>query len=110
MKHSPTAVAGLPDDFVSKDDAGLFAFISTLRVNVKAKVAADQQRGLPLSEIVDQVREMVRVAGETAPHPKPFPPSALPAITRQAIAWCVEAYRPADLIPTPSAPVNLPTG
>jgi hypothetical protein len=109
MKDSPNAIAGLPDDFVSKDDAGLFAFISTLRLKVKAKVAADQERGLPLSEIVDQVREMVRAAEEGAQHPKPFPPSALPAITRQAIAWCVEAYRPADLTPTPSVPAIVPT-
>jgi len=27
----------------------------------------------------------------------------------QAIAWCVEAYRPADLIATPSTPAKVPT-
>jgi len=58
MKDSSIAVSGRPDDFVAPDDEGLFAFVSTLRVSVKAKVAAEQQRGLPLSEIVDQVREM----------------------------------------------------
>ncbi|MDP9201360.1 MAG: hypothetical protein M3P26_05445, partial [Gemmatimonadota bacterium] len=60
MKDSSTAVAGLPGDLVSRDDEALFAFIDTLRLSVKAKVAAEQRRGLSLSEIVVQVREMVR--------------------------------------------------
>jgi hypothetical protein len=90
----PTPVAGLSDDFVSKDDEGLFAFIETLRLSVKAKVAEEQQRGLSLSEIVVQVREMVRIAEEEAGQPKPFPSRAFKAISRQALAWCVEAYRP----------------
>lgn len=94
MKDSSIAIAGLPDDFVSQDDEGLFAFINTLRASVRAKVAAEQQRGLSLSEIVVQVREMVRLAQEEANHLKPFPPRALRAISRQAVAWCVEAYRP----------------
>jgi hypothetical protein len=95
MKDSSIAIAGLPDDFVSQDDEGLFAFISTLRVSVRAKVAAEQQRGRPLSEIVAQVREMVRVAQDEAQHPKPFSARALRAISKQAVAWCVEAYEPA---------------
>ena len=99
MKHPPIAVAGLPDEFASADDEGLFAFISTLRLSVKAKVAADQQRGLSLGEIVVQVREMVRLARENAVSPKPFPSRAFRAISREAIAWCVEAYRPVVLIP-----------
>jgi hypothetical protein len=90
----PTPVAGLPGDFVSKDDEGLFAFIETLRLSVKAKVEEEQQRGLSLSEIVVQVREMVRIAEEDAGQPKPFPSRAFKAISRQALAWCVEAYRP----------------
>ena len=94
MKDPSMANAGLPDDFVSKDDERLFAFINTLRLSVRAKVAAEQQRGLSLSEIVVQVREMVRLAERDADHPKPFPSHALRAISRQAIAWCVEAYRP----------------
>lgn len=94
MKHPPIAVAGLPDAFVSANDEGLFAFINTLRLSVKAKVAADQQRGLSLAEIVVQVREMVRLAREDAAHPLPFPSRAFRTISREAIAWCVEAYRP----------------
>jgi len=94
MQNVPNAVVGLPDDLVSPDDEGLFAFIRTLRVAVKAKVRAEQQRGRPLSEIVPEVREMVRVAEASAPHPKPFPSRAYRALSRQAVAWCVEAYRP----------------
>ena len=90
----PTPVAGLADDFVAKDDDGLLAFIETLRLSVKAKVAEEQQRGLPLSEIVVRVREMVRIAEEDSGHPKPFPSRAFRVISRQAVAWCVETYRP----------------
>jgi len=92
MKESP--IAGSSDDLISRDDQGLFEFIDALRASVRAKVAAEQQRGLSLSEIVVEVREMVRLAREDADHPLPFPSHALRAISRQAIAWCVEAYQP----------------
>jgi hypothetical protein len=92
----PIATAGVPDDFVSQEDENLFAYINTLRLSVKAKVEAEQQRGLSLSEIVVQVREMIRVAEEDAHRPAPFPSRAFRAISRQAVAWCVEAYRPLD--------------
>ena len=116
MKDPSIAIAGLPDDFVSREDEGLFAFINSLRLSVRAKVAAEQQRGLSLSEIVVQVREMVRLAELDADHPKPFPSHAIRAISRQAVAWCVEAYRP-DVIaagndfsaqPNEFAPRSLP--
>jgi hypothetical protein len=94
LKDYSIPIAGLAGDFVSRDDEGLFAFIDTLRVSVKAKVVAEQRRGLSLSEIVVQVREMVRLAEESAHHPNPFPPHTIRAISRQAVAWCVEAYRP----------------
>jgi hypothetical protein len=90
----PVTVAGLPHDFVSEADEGLFAFINTLRLSVKAKVAAEQERGLSLSEIVVQVREMARIAEQEAQHPKPFTEHAFRAIARQAVAWCLEAYQP----------------
>ncbi len=92
MKESP--ISGSSDDLISRDDQGLFAFVDTLRASVRAKVAAEQQRGLSLSEIVVEVREMVRLAQEDADHPLPFPSRAFRAISRQAIAWCVEAYQP----------------
>ncbi len=98
LKDSPIAIAGVPGDFISQDDEGLFAFVNTLRLSVKAKVAAEQLRGLPLSEIVVQVREMARLAGQEAQDPKPFSSHAFRAISRQAVAWCVEAYQPAVFI------------
>src|SRR5688572_19046452 len=94
MKDRPIAITGLPGDFVSQDDEGLFAFVNTLRLSVKAKVAAEQQRGLTLAEIVVQVREMVRLAEQEAEHPPAIPPSAFRGISRQAVAWCVEAFHP----------------
>lgn len=94
MKDRPITIAGLPGDFVSQDDEGLFAFVNTLRLAVKAKVAAEQQRGLTLAEIVVQVREMVRLAEAEAQHPTGIPPSAFRSISRQAVAWCVEAFHP----------------
>jgi hypothetical protein len=90
----PVVVSGLPDDFVSRDDEGLFAYITALRLSVKTKVAVEQERGLSLSEIVVQVREMVRLAEEEGRHPKAFPSRAFRAISRQALAWCIESYRP----------------
>ena len=116
MKDSSIAIAGLPVDLVSPDDEGLFAFINALRLSVRAKVAAEQQRGLSLSEIVVQVREMVRLAEQDVPQPNPFPPHALRAISRQAIAWCVEAYRPVIItarndfsaVPNEPDPQSLP--
>src|SRR6266480_2143190 len=114
LMSSSIPVVGLPDDFVSSDDERLFAFISTLRASVKARVAAEQQRGHPLSEIVVQVREMTRVAEREAPHPKPFSAHAFRAIAKQAIAWSIESFRPAvfadrkesirDPFPTESLP------
>jgi hypothetical protein len=95
MKDFSIAIASLSDDFVSQGDEKLLAFIDTLRVSVRARVAAGQRRGLPLTEIVGQVREMVRLAEEDADRSTPFPPRAFPAILKQALAWCVEAYRPA---------------
>lgn len=108
MKDSSIAIAALQDDFISRDDEDLFAFISTLRLSVKAKVAEEQQRGLSLSEIVVQVREMVRLAERDAKQSKPFTPHALRAISRQAIAWCVESYRPLSL--TAGNDLSTPNG
>jgi len=94
MKDKPVPIKTLPGDFVAPDDAELFAFIHSLRNSVRIKVAAGQQRGLSLAEIVVQVREMVRFAEEDPTLPKAFPPTAFRAMTRQAVAWCIEAYNP----------------
>jgi hypothetical protein len=93
----PTPTPRPPGDFVSQEDEGLSAYINALCVSVKEKVVADQQRGLSLSEIVVQVREMVRLAEKDDHHPQPVPSRASRAISRQALAWCVEAYRPVDI-------------
>jgi len=98
LKDSPIAIAGVPGDFISHDDERLFAFVNALRLSVKEKVAAEQVRGTPLSEIVVQVREMARLADQEAQAPKPFTPHAFRAIARQAVAWCIEAYRPPVLL------------
>jgi len=94
MIDSPLGIAGPQGHGDSTDDGGLFAFTNALRVSVRAKVVAEQNRGLSLSEIVIQVREMVRVAEEDARTPRRFPSRAFRAISRQAVAWCVESYRP----------------
>ena len=85
-----------------RDDKAFFAFMSGLRSSVRARVAAEQQRGRPLREIVVEVREMTLLAERETPHPKPFSAHAFRAIAKQAIAWSIEAYR-ARLIAESSA-------
>jgi hypothetical protein len=97
MKDSPVSIVGLPGDFVSRDDEDLFSFINALRLSVKAKVAEEQQQGLSLAEIVVRVREMVRFAEQDALQSKVFPSHAYRAISRQAVAWCVESYQPLSI-------------
>jgi hypothetical protein len=97
MKDSPIAIVGLPGDFLSQDDEDLFSFINALRLSVKAKVVEEQQHGLSLAEIVVHVREMVRLAEQDAERSKHFPSHALRAISRQAVAWCVETYKPLSI-------------
>jgi len=92
MNDSPAVASQIPDDFVSRDDEELFAFINRLRISVKAKVAAEQQRGRSLTEIIIKVQEMVQIAEGKTQHPKPFPADAIPAISRQAVSWCVDAF------------------
>jgi hypothetical protein len=94
LKDSPIPIAGVPGDFISRDDERLFAFVNALRLSIKEKVAAEQLRETPLAEIVIAVREMAQLAEQEAPNPKPFTPHAFRAIARQAVAWCIEAYQP----------------
>jgi hypothetical protein len=97
MRDTPIPIVGLPGDFVSQDDEDLFSFINTLRLSVKAKVAEEQQHGLSLAEIVVHVREMVHTAERDVQHSKHFPSHAFRAISRQAVAWCVETYQPLSI-------------
>jgi hypothetical protein len=94
MKDKSVPINPLPGDFIEPDDARLFAFVNSLRNSVRLKVAAGQQRGLSLAEIVVQVRDMVRFAEEDPNLPAPFPSTALRALSRQAVAWCIEDYNP----------------
>lgn len=94
MKDSQVPIISLSGDFVTADDQQLFSFIDSLRNSVKEKVGAGQRRGLSLAEIVVEVREMVRFAEEDPDLPTPFPSHASKAISRQAVAWCIEAYQP----------------
>ena len=97
MKDPPIAIVGLPGDFGAQDDEDLFSFINTLRLNVKAKVAEEQQHGLSLAEIVIHVREIVRLAEQDAQQSRRFPSHAFRAISRQAVAWCIESYQPLSI-------------
>jgi hypothetical protein len=123
MNDFPIPALGPPVPVVGPDDHDLFAFIDSLRLTVKEKVAAEQDRGLSLSEIVVQVREMVRLAEADPYQPNRFPSRAFRAIARQAVGWCVESYQPlvfadrvgrrelpASRIPPSAQPLLVPTG
>ena len=94
MEKSPIGIVRLPDKFGSPADSSRFAFIDALRQSVRARVLAEQRRGLPLAEIVILVREMVRLTEEATSHSRPTGSLAFRSISRQAVAWCLEAYRP----------------
>ena len=94
MNDFPNPALGPPAPIVVPDEHELFAFIDRLRLSVRAKVVAEQDRGLSLSEIVVQVREMVRQAEVDPREANRFPSRAFRAIARQAVAWCIESYRP----------------
>jgi hypothetical protein len=94
LKKLPKPIAGVPGDLISRDDERLFEFVDALRVSVKSRVAAEQRRGLSLADIVPQVREMALLAERGAQDPKPFSTEGFRAISRQAVAWCIEAYQP----------------
>lgn len=98
LKDSPKPIAIVPGDFISRDDKRLVEFVDTLRLSIKARVAVEQARGLSLADIVVQVREMTKLAEEETGDPKPFSAHAFRAISRQAVAWCMEAYQPAPIV------------
>jgi hypothetical protein len=107
LKDSRKPIAGVPGDFIARDDERLFEFVDALRVSIKAKVAAEQLRGLSLSDIVAQVREMTKLAEREAQEPKPFTSHGFRAISRQAVAWCMEAYQPRAFIEERDLPADL---
>ena len=94
MQKPPRSIPEIPRRLVSRDGLGLFAFIRTLRLAVRAKVAADQSLGLAFAEIIVNVREMVSLSEDAASHSGPRPSPEFRAIAKQAEAWCLEAYQP----------------
>ena len=94
MKTPPTIPPALPRRLVSRDaSGGVFAFIRTLRLAVQARVAAEQNSGVPFAEIVVHVREMVELSEEAAGQSGLRPSAEFRAIAKQADAWCLEAYQ-----------------
>src|SRR4051812_13716184 len=92
MERPPNSIAA-PRRLVSRAGIPLFAFVRTLRLAVRARVAADQSRGVPFAEIVVHVREMVSRAEDAGSHSDPRPSLELIAIAKRADAWCREAYQ-----------------
>ena len=112
MKKPPNSIPGPQHRFLSPDDTSLFAFVGTLRLAVRARVKDEQIHGVSFADIVIQVREMVRRSEEAAGHSSARGSSTFRAISKQAVAWCLEAYRPApgqiDL-PRDRFPLKSPT-
>jgi hypothetical protein len=109
MNDLPISASGPPVPFVVPDEGDLFAFIDALRLSVRARVAAEQDRGLSLSEIVVQVREMVRQVEVDSHESNRFPSRVYRGIARQAVGWCIESYRPlvfADRVHPPEHPLR----
>ena len=109
MKKPPNGIPGPPRRLISREGTPLFAFVRTLRLAVRARVAADQRRGVPFAEIVVRVREMVSRTEDAGSHSSVRPSLEFQAISKRAEAWCLEAYQspaqsdlPTDRFPPPS--------
>ena len=112
MKKSLPAISKPRVEFISPDDTSLFSFIRSLRLSIRARVAAEQSRGIALAEIATHVREMVQVTDEAANHSVSYASPAFRSISRQAEGWCLEAYRNArgnNELPTDRFPHESPT-
>ncbi|HTD84226.1 MAG TPA: hypothetical protein VK648_10595 [Gemmatimonadaceae bacterium] len=112
MKKLPNSIPALPHRFLAPNDTSLFAFVGALRLAVRAKVKDEQRLGVSFAEIVIHVREMVRDSEETAGHSSDHVSPTFRSISRQAVRWCLEAYRPAPgqrELPGDRFPVESPT-
>jgi len=112
MKKSLPRISKPPVELISPDETSLFTFIRSLRLSIRARVAAEQSRGIGLAEIAIHVREMVKVTDEAASHSASYASPAFRSITRQAEGWCLEAYRDArgnKELPTDRYPQESPT-
>jgi len=79
---------------VSPRDLTLLEFVSALRRSVVATVLAERRRGIPLAQIVVNVREMVRLKEEAADPATQTSSLAFRAISKCAVGWCIDAYLP----------------
>jgi hypothetical protein len=109
MNTPPNSIPPLSRRLVSNDAGGIFAFIRTLRLAVRARVAADHNRGVPFAEIVIHVREMISLSEDSAGQSGERPSTEFRAIAKQADAWCVEAYRGIDDERAPRQPGQFHT-
>jgi hypothetical protein len=96
MNKPPNSIPPLSRRLVSNDGGGIFAFVRTLRLAVRARVAAEQNSGVPFAEIVLHVREMISLSEDAAGQSGIRPSPEFRAIAKQADAWCLEAYRRID--------------
>jgi hypothetical protein len=109
MNKPPNIIPPLSRRLVSNDGGGIFAFIRTLRLAVQARVAADQNRGVPFAEIVIHVREMIDLSENSAAQSGERPSTEFRAIAKQADAWCLEAYKRIDDERAPRQPGQFHT-
>ena len=95
MKKSIYVPARL-ETVVSPHDLTLLEYVSALRSSVRATVLAERRRGIPLSEIVVHVQEMVRLREEAMHAETETETSSLAfrAISKCAVGWCIDAYLP----------------
>lgn len=94
MKQPLNNIPPLERRVVSHDaGGGIFAFLRTLRLAVRARVVEEQASGVPFAEIVIHVRELVGRSEDAAGQTGERPSAEFRAIAKQADAWCLEAYR-----------------
>ncbi|HJQ10410.1 MAG TPA: hypothetical protein VJ840_05195 [Gemmatimonadaceae bacterium] len=94
MKNTIRSSARHQERVFSPDDPTLLEFVSELRRSVKGMVLAERRRGVPLAQIVAHVQEMVRREEENTHPATPNSSLAFRAISKCAVAWCIDAYLP----------------
>lgn len=94
MKKSIRVPARRWEKVISPSDPTLLEFITALRRSVRATVAAERRRGIPLAQIVVHVREMVRLKQEATNPVTQTSSLAFRAISKCAVGWCIDAYLP----------------
>ena len=93
MKKSIYVPARL-ETVVSPHDLARLEYVNALRRSVRATVLAERRRGVPLSQIVVHVREMVRLKEEATTPATETSSQSFRAISKCAVGWCIDAYLP----------------